>query len=583
MKRSLGRAILSVVLITPLLAKAQSTDLQWFQFPHRGEQPAPRSGATIIDISNGLILFGGISVRVPRNDLWSYSFTRGEWTELHPDGTPPPARFGHSAGNQPVQTAMIVFGGRGAGSELFNDIWAYDYRRNLWRQVIPQNEGPVARYGHVAISDEVGLRITVSHGTTNSGDTDDTWVLRASNTWENVTPAGLRPVARAVAGGAIKGSNVDGINGQLFLFGGCASGVGACPLGDFWSFDPHSQIWTQHVTPPTPPARQRFGVASKTFQNIGWLILFGGMGANGLLSDTWRYDIPKNRWTELSPRGTPPSPREGHAAVYSGLYDGVIFFGGNTATGSTNDLWLLAPAPGAVVNAASFRPGPLVPGSVASLFGTDLAGGTAAATSVPLQTRLAEATLEVGGWLAPLFYVSPTQINFQVPWETKWMGTNNFASVIAGLAPGDASLATVPVAAFGPGIFTTGHNGEGQGAVLIAGSASVAAPAGTLPGARPAHRGEYIEIYATGLGAVDNEPASGFPALANPLSHTTSTPSVTIGGVEAAVTFAGLAPGLVGVYQVNVLVSFDSPTGNAVSVHLVIGDVSAIVVPIAIQ
>jgi uncharacterized protein (TIGR03437 family) len=85
------------------------------------------------------------------------------------------------------------------------------------------------------------------------------------------------------------------------------------------------------------------------------------------------------------------------------------------------------------------------------------------------------------------------------------------------------------------------------------------------------------------LGPVTDQPKSGDQASANPLSLTTSTPTVSIGSLQARVVFAGLAPGYVGLYQVNVQVPADAPIGDAVPVALSIGGASSNVVTIAVQ
>ena len=74
-------------------------------------------------------------------------------------------------------------------------------------------------------------------------------------------------------------------------------------------------------------------------------------------------------------------------------------------------------------------------------------------------------------------------------------------------------------------------------------------------------RGSTIQLYVNGLGPVDNPPPTGEPAPVSPLARTFAQPTVTIGGRPAAVTFSGLAPGFSGLYQVNVTVPADTPTG----------------------
>ena len=199
------------------------------------------------------------------------------------------------------------------------------------------------------------------------------------------------------------------------------------------------------------------------------------------------------------------------------------------------------------------------------------------ASTNPLPTSLASSTLQIGGLLAPLLSASPSQIDLQVPWE---LAGQPQAMVTATVGSVISNRQTMSIAPFSPGIFSLNKAGLSQGMVMIAGSQTLAAP---LSGRdrRPAVRGELISIYCTGLGAVTNQPATGFAAQASPLSVTTTTPTVTIGGVEALVISSGLAPGAVGVYQVNVQVPMRAAVGNAVLVVLHIGGVTSNAVTIA--
>ena len=118
---------------------------------------------------------------------------------------------------------------------------------------------------------------------------------------------------------------------------------------------------------------------------------------------------------------------------------------------------------------------------------------------------------------------------------------------------------------------------------MIAGTVTLAAPAGAFPDSRPARPGEFVAIFATGLGPVEPPLATGAPASDDPLSVTTTLPQVTIGGVPATVTFSGLAPGFVGLYQINVEIPAGAPSGGAVAVVVTIGGVQSNVVTIAIE
>lgn len=230
----------------------------------------------------------------------------------------------------------------------------------------------------------------------------------------------------------------------------------------------------------------------------------------------------------------------------------------------------LLPA-GGTVDAASFqRGGPVAPGGIASGFGSNIAAELQAATAVPLPTSLAGASLIFNGKIpAPLFFAASGQMNFQVPWELLG-ATRAWASITANGVT--SAPVAINLASAAPGIFTTNQQGTGQGVIQIANTTFFAAPEGSIPGAqaRPARRGEFLTIYCTSLGDVTNRPPSGAAASASPLSTTVAAPTVTIGGRPAAVTFSGLTPGFVGLYQVNVQVPDDAPLGDAVEVTLAI-------------
>jgi uncharacterized protein (TIGR03437 family) len=274
--------------------------------------------------------------------------------------------------------------------------------------------------------------------------------------------------------------------------------------------------------------------------------------------------------------------------IFSGVVTNTATVAGggelNTSNDSASDATTIQPPPPAppaftpasIVNAATFMP-TVAAGSIASVFGSGLSFGTASASGIPLPTTLASSSFQFHDRGAPLFFASPGQVNLQVPWELAGQAQ---ASVVAIVGAVLSNQQTVSLAPFAPGIFTL--NEAGSGAVVIAGTSLYAGPQ-SVPGSRPAHPGEFISIYATGLGAVSNPPATGSAAQADPPSVTTTTPTVTVGGMHAVMSFSGLAPGGVGLYQVNVQVPIGAPAGDAVPVILSIGGVSSNTVTIAVQ
>jgi uncharacterized protein (TIGR03437 family) len=261
----------------------------------------------------------------------------------------------------------------------------------------------------------------------------------------------------------------------------------------------------------------------------------------------------------------------------------IVVFNPVSGGGLSNSIAVaVGPAPAAttsgITSAANpASSSPLVPGSVASVFGTNLAGGTVVAAAPPLPYTLGGVMVEVNGIPAPLYFVSPGQIDFQVPIELSGFARATLKVVNGTLA--SASIeASVVVSA--PTLFATNGSGSGQGAIVIAGSAVVAAPAGALPGSRPARRGEFLEIYGTGLGPVSRTPSDG--AKASSALSVSQIPDVTIGGVAASVAFSGLTPGSVGVYQIDVQVPPGTPLGDAVPVVVSLNGTASNTVTVAV-
>ena len=238
--------------------------------------------------------------------------------------------------------------------------------------------------------------------------------------------------------------------------------------------------------------------------------------------------------------------------------------------------------PGGVVDAAAFAATRLAPGVIASVFGLDLAPETEMLIATPLTTTLGGATLFFNDSLkAPLYYASPTQVNILVSWE---LAGEEQAELSVRIGSETSQPVVVPLTRYSPAIFTVPDVRPGQGAILIANtSGALAAPAGLAPNSRPVRRGEILEIFAVGLGPVTFPPASGSAALRFPDSETVTAPRVTIGGAPARLFFSGLAPDLVGVYQVNALVPEEAPSGDDVVVKISIEGFESNPVTIAVE
>jgi len=229
---------------------------------------------------------------------------------------------------------------------------------------------------------------------------------------------------------------------------------------------------------------------------------------------------------------------------------------------------------GGVVSAASFRgEGGLAPGSIVTIFGVGLsASSNAQAVVFPLPTELGGTVVQLNGASVAMLFASASQLNLQIPFEITAGGFASGTVQADGIRGGTFSFS---VSQFSPGLFSMTGDGRGPGAILHADFRLVNAQ-------NPARPGEAVLIFGTGLGAVDTPPPLGRPAPSQPLSVTTTTPTVTIGARDGRVLFSGLAPGFAGLYQVNVTVPADLPAGEH-PVVLTIGGASSNTVTISVR
>jgi uncharacterized protein (TIGR03437 family) len=231
---------------------------------------------------------------------------------------------------------------------------------------------------------------------------------------------------------------------------------------------------------------------------------------------------------------------------------------------------------GGVVSTASYAASP-APGTLISIFGTELAGSTLQASSLPLPDQLGITQLAIGGVTVPLLFVSDNQVNALVPYGLQ---SKAKYTVIAQRGTAISTAQTISVQDALPGIFTPDQSGKGQGYIfLIAndGSQILAEPS------TPATAGDVVTIYCAGLGEVQPSLQAGMPAPSTTLEYTVNPVTATIGGVGANVAFGGLTPGFVGLYQVNLTVPGGVTPGDSVPVILSVAGQSSVPVTMAVH
>lgn len=230
-------------------------------------------------------------------------------------------------------------------------------------------------------------------------------------------------------------------------------------------------------------------------------------------------------------------------------------------------------ATGGVVNAASNAP-MVAPGSLVSIFGSQLASDMASADTIPLSNTLSNVSVTFNTVPAPMLFVSQGQINAQMPWGVLSSGGSGVVNAVVTRDGVSSAPQAVQIAPISPGVFASSQNGQSLGIAVNFNDNTLAWPSGSVPGAHPAKAGDVVTIYATGLGAVDSPIQDGHNSL-DKLRLTTNPPTVLIGGIGAKVLGAALSPQFVGVYQVNIQLPQGVPTGNSVSLQIQIGGVTS--------
>jgi uncharacterized protein (TIGR03437 family) len=209
----------------------------------------------------------------------------------------------------------------------------------------------------------------------------------------------------------------------------------------------------------------------------------------------------------------------------------------------------------AVVSAAGFQPGPVAPGSIVSLFGSNLAPRATTVFDARWPNVLEGSTVFVNGVAAPLAYVSPTQINAQIPYETNaGQATVNVVSGDRVLPP--IELTVQPVA---PRLFVDGQNH------LMAQDQDGSANGPNHPAAPET----LLTVYLTGQGALNPPIANGAPAPGDSSTAGPAAPvTAVIGGQTAKVVSARMAPGMVGVLEVTIEIPRLSPGAYLLTVDV---------------
>lgn len=552
-------SLLSLLLLSFAAGISGQSAGNWTQQTPQNSPSARDTSAMAYDSSHSqTVLFGGIdSKQNALGDTWLWDGSA--WTQSSPQ-TSPTARWTHAAAYDSMHHQTVVFGGQSMTTPLLNDTWTWD--GSNWTQASPA-ANPPARFGHTAVFDSTRNHVVLFGGESfKVALLNDTWVWDGAN-WTQKNSATAPPARyfHAVA--------FDAAHGQMVLFGG--SDTNGHVFSDTWVWD--GANWTQMNPKTSPPARSSHAMAYD-FEHAQ-VVLFGGVVGNSPDNGTWIWDGAE--WSQASPATSPPA-RNAHVMSYDSAHDQIVLFGGYTGMFAA-DTWTFsgaaaAPVVTAIANGASFANGGVVPGEIATAFGTNLTSSTGInlASALPLPKTILTDSLLVNNQPVALFAVDNVngqqQFNFQVPWE---VASGPKATIAVSRNGADSAALTVPVLPAQPGIFNYSVDGQTFGAILHANFQ-------LADTAHPAKPSEVVLIYCTGLGAVSSPPADG---AAGNGQATIVTPTVTIGGTKAIVSFSGLAPGFAGLYQVNAEVPPTLKAGNqAVVIELGGASSNSVLLPV---
>ncbi len=220
---------------------------------------------------------------------------------------------------------------------------------------------------------------------------------------------------------------------------------------------------------------------------------------------------------------------------------------------------------GGIVSSADFASSPAV-GLLVSIFGSGLADSAQSNASLPLPDQLGSTSAFLSsGEQLPLLYVSDNVINVLIPYDAVTLTAQQVV-----VQHGDALSVPLPIAIFNqsPSILSADGSGSGQGHIYVIGAGGVETQANATT---PAHTGEPLVIYCVGLGPVTPLLSGGAAAPYSPLAAANAAVAVTFGGQIATPVFAGLTPGLAGLYQINVTLPTGITPGNQVPVMISAG------------
>lgn len=251
-----------------------------------------------------------------------------QWN-LKAPATSPAARVGAAMDFVPLNGGLVMFGGSGNSPILNNETWVYDGVN--WAQLAPATS-PTARSGAQLVYDPV-RGVAVLYGGLASAisippPTNQTWEFDGA-TWTQAAPT-------ANAGNRYQyGACYDLLRSRVVMYGGATTQMLAPPNNQTWEYD--GTTWTLMTTTGNPGPRGRPAMCFHL--GIGKAVMFGGNDASGLSDQTWLYDGVAGTWTQVAMAGVKPSARNAATMVYDSARNVCVMTGGQDSAGPLGDTW----------------------------------------------------------------------------------------------------------------------------------------------------------------------------------------------------------------------------------------------------
>ena len=515
MKRIASCGVILALLASPKLGALQ-INLRGLWFVTT-PMPSARQEISTAVLNGRIFVIGGYNSSGNSTDTVEvFDPTNSQWSSA----APLPIVTNHNA-------AAVAAGKLYALGGTSNRVFVYDPQQNTWTDVAPMR----FQHGNTPAVAVINDHLYVAGGTDAAGATINELEVYdpVANAWTRL--AAMNVPRNHTAGGAI--------NGKFYVVGGRGSAEAANALE---VYDPQTNTWLRLAAMPTGRSGIGAGVVN------GELYVFGGEQPR-LFSEVEVYNPLDNRWQPLPPM---PTPRHG---LFASVIGSAIYLpGGATQQGfgatNINEVFLINTA--VTVSAASYGGPPFASQAMVAAFGGNLATTTQAATTSPLPTSLGGTTLRVkdstgAERLAPLFFVSPHQVNYQIPTGT----ITGPATMTVMRSDGVVSTGTLQITSAAPSLFTLNQSGAGPAAALDGFTFTLEPFAATRATGEP----NIIAFFGTGLG----------PDATDVDGDVSASVQVRIDGNPAVVSYAGRAPGFIGLNQLNVVL----PAGITSGVHTV--------------